>query len=186
MGIVPDLLFGICICAMALGVIIYIAFGILIIMGEKKKTRQQQRSRRIHDYAKVLDQEGRKQAGDHIIENDHLEFVDDFNHRLSECNNNTVSAMQSIEETNRITHQHLEQSLHDHNELFQIQQDEIRYANTGIEFGGYNTDPEANPSMLTNDLFENNACSDPFPDSDWNSGNSFDSFDTGFNDPFGF
>ncbi len=96
MGIVPDLFFGIWICVNVLGVVIYIVLGISIIKGEKQKIRQKQRSQRIHDFAKILDQEGRKQAADQIIENDHLESVDDFNHRLSECNNNTVSAIHFI------------------------------------------------------------------------------------------
>ena len=183
MGIVPDLLFGVLISVMCLGIIIYVALWISIIKGENKKIRQQQRSQRIHCFAKTLDQDGRKQAADQIIDNDHPEFVDDNSHRFPEYN---MSAMQFSEETNRIAHQNMEQSLHDYNELVQIQQDEVRCANTGVEFGGYNTDPGTNSSMLADDLFDNNACSDPFPDSNWDIGNSFDSFDTGFCDPFGF
>ena len=76
------------------------------------------------------------------------------------------------------------------------QEESFRRASTGIDFGGDNTDLNLNPSthFINEEMMDNSSLwsepfnndpgwNDPIPDTSWDIGGGFDSFDSGFNDP---
>lgn len=151
---------------------------VLIIRDKSRRDKMRKCAQRIHEYANAItddEQHKYKMNGYADVENEENNNATDVvaqNHAFMECmtqqqlaiqNDNQIRVLQSEEEQRRMS--------------------------TGIEFGGYNTDPNLNPShAIVDEMNDYNQqdWNDPFPDSGDNGWDNYGNYDSGFNDPFGF
>ena len=173
--------------------IVFIAGGVLEVIcligffvSENRRITQQQRSKRIHEYAAKLDAEGREEC-EHSHPDTHCVAMEDLIEQSDSPSVIQHDPTFTISRTSELlvaNNQTIEQHLHD---LHSQQQEEFYRASTGIEFGGYNTDLNLNPSTehMVDEVHNSsmNDCgndysgwSDSYNDIGWDNS----SFDSGF------